>query len=538
MSNKPLITVNEYLAKGKIFEIPSYQRGYVWGKSRKGNNNDTDSATFFLKSILEGYTEYNNEENSNSADIFLQGITVSEQPDKIVIIDGQQRTTMLFLIMLYLGKAKNVNIHYAVRKESNTFLNELKHKNSEELLSCCNEDDKEQFQDIYYFKKSIRIIDSKLKGVDKESFFEFINDKVRFLYIDIKETDATSIFTMMNGNKADMLPEEVIKADLLRLVSQKRSNIVESEASRWDTNMVRSKYAREWDKWLHWWDRTDVKKFYGTSNVMGLLVQTLYGGKLSYEGFKKAFFEQQNEEKVKLAKVAFEKLRKLQKKFEDVFNDCELHNKIGAVLQMQKFDKPFIQAYFVKNEIIDIDRYLKLVYLGVNHEDIVKNNKPKILEQYGTVLEVLRSNNLYIEDNVEPAFRQLLRLNVQAYTEMHQSFDFQTWKERSLEHIFPKSREKDLGLFEGDGGVHSIGNLVLLYKNDNSSFNASLFNEKKAIYFDLEKRKQFKSRNLLHTISVFAGEKWGTTEIEINKAKFISEFENHYKELLIDTDND
>lgn len=102
MNEKPLITLNQYIAKRKIFEIPSYQRGYVWGKSRRTNSNDTDSVSFFINNLIQGF--------ETKSSMFLQGVTVSELSDKIVIIDGQQRTTLLYLIMLYLGKVGNFTI--------------------------------------------------------------------------------------------------------------------------------------------------------------------------------------------------------------------------------------------------------------------------------------------------------------------------------------------------------------------------------------------------------------------------------------------
>lgn len=523
MNEEPLITLNQYIAKGKVFEIPNYQRGYVWGKSRRTNSNDTDSVSFFINSLIRGY--------KTDSSMFLQGVTVSELPDKIVIIDGQQRTTLLYLIMLYLGKVDNFTIRYTVRKESDNFLQRLKGRSLDEVIKICSLDEDEEYQDIYFFKKSIRLIHSKLRDEDKEKLSTYLSNQIKFLYINIPQANAASIFTMMNGNKADMLAQEVIKADLLRLVSQPRSEVVINEATRWDTNMTRSKYAREWDKWLHWWNRGDVQEFYNTKNIMGLLIESLYNSKgkdkLSYEGFKRAFLDK--DDKVKASKDTFSLLRKLQKRFEDVFHNYELHNKIGAVMHIQKHAQPFIQSYFVRtNEIADIDIYAELVYLGVNHSDIVKYDKSVIQSMYDYSLEVLGNDNLYNEDDKEPAFRQLLRRNVQAYTDIRQPFDFGIWKERSLEHIFPKSKVDELGSFDGNGSVHSIGNLVLLYKNDNSSFNASSFNDKKAIYFSLDKRKGFKSRNLLHTISVFASEKWGVEEIQKQKQAFLNEFRTQY----------
>lgn len=237
MNKEPLITLNQYIGKGKVFEIPNYQRGYVWGKSRRTNSNDTDSVSFFINSLIRGY--------ETDSSLFLQGVTVSELSDKIVIIDGQQRTTLLYLIMLYLGKVDNFTIGYTVRKESDMFLQALKLKSLEEIIKICSLNEDEEYQDIYYFKKSIHLIHGKLRNIDKEKLFVYLSDKIKFLYINIPEANAASIFTMMNGNKADMLAQEVIKADLLRLVSQPRNKAVMDEATRWDTNMTRSKYARE-----------------------------------------------------------------------------------------------------------------------------------------------------------------------------------------------------------------------------------------------------------------------------------------------------
>jgi hypothetical protein len=47
----------------------------------------------------------------------------------------------------------------------------------------------------------------------------------------------------------------------------------------------------------------------------------------------------------------------------------------------------------------------------------------------------------------------------------------------------------------------------------------------------------FKSRNLLHTIEVFASSKWGKDEIEKNQQKFIDRFKQDY-ELLNKTQNE
>lgn len=162
------------------------------------------------------------------------------------------------------------------------------------------------------------------------------------------------------------------------------------------------------------------------------------------------------------------------------------------------------------------------------------------------MLRSLSSDNLYNEDN-SYAFLQLLRLNIEEDTKLGRPFDFKIWEERSLEHIFPKSRVFDSVIdkikseegknkemldrtqFNGNGSEHCIGNLVLLYKNENSKFGAKTVEEKKSIYFQVdEEDKPFRSRHLLHSMSVFAKSSWGIKEIQDNKESIITEIKNYY----------
>lgn len=568
----PLISLKAYLEKGKPFLIPYYQRGYVWGKSR---DSQKDSVQFLIESIENCY--------KNKTVLFLQGVTVSEIDSEIELIDGQQRTTAFYLLLKYLGYQGEFSINYPIRKQSHDFLDSLKSKSADEILACCIENIDEQYQDVYYFKKSIRIIHNRLKEYDKASLIKFLIDdkKVNFLYINIPKERATTVFKMMNGNKAEMKTEEIIKAEMLRLVSnrgidEKGLGQKELEALRWNENLTRSKYAREWDKWLYWWNKGDVKKFYHTSNVMGLLVETFYNTKKTDQKYNFENFRDnclRGIDNTLLSKDAFYKLRQLQKKFEDVFNsyneqdEQKLHNKIGAILTLFSTDdrKRFIHSYFAEQNSINIDEYLKLVYLGLNFSQIDKvfakiddNTDYFLQDKKVELLKTIENDNLYLEANINSksqAFIQLLRLNIEQDTKLGRKFNFSIWNERSLEHIYPKSKvfhidegdgllkngsneplnksiiDKtylDRATFNGNGSEHCIGNLVLLYKNENSSFGANDFNKKKELYFDLIRDKTFRSRHLLHSISVFAREKWEAKEIQENKENFIIEIKKHY----------
>ena len=567
------ITLEEYLDKKKVFVVPNYQRGYVWGKNNDGK--PEDAVTHMIKSLLKGYT--------GGTSVFIQGVTVSEQEKSIILIDGQQRTTFFYLLLKLLGSSKQFQIQYDIRKESNDFLSRC------DILQNIDEAD-EEYQDIYFFKKTLRVLSEQLpEDIDKDKFIEYILKNVKFLYIDIAVDKATTVFSMMNGNKAEMKAEELIKAELLRLASLNTSvSAVEKEqyAIEWDHNMLRSRYAREWDKWLQWWDRKDVKDFFKVDSVMGLLVSTYQmlkpHKKLTFESFRQSFLE--NQVPIE-AKTTFDQLRRVQKRFEDAFNNPIVYNRVGAILRVINDREAFIKWYFLDSKPSDdllerddlLKRYYKLAFLGMTHLEITEKSEEEFSEKfdkkYRELESILSSDSLYT-DNPDETFRLLLRLNIDEDCRLGQEkgrkFDFTIWdaytRGRSLEHIYPKSKVYHIEtlpdgtevLKNGSGddlpssvltdpryidrescrynGIiaseHSIGNLVLLYRDENSAFNDKPFEQKKQLFFnapELNNRKDvFKSRHLLHTIYKFASSTWTGVDIAKNKEQTLKDFRKYY----------
>ena len=554
-----IISLGDLIAQNAIITIPPYQRGYIWGKNRKDTSEN--SVEHILRSIRDSILT-----PSIPKQLFLQGLTVSETSDGISVIDGQQRMTFFFLLLTCLQYKNNMQIRYNVRRDNcvggaGEFLRSIIGKSTDELHEMAKEDTNEKFQDLYFFKKTIRTI--LAENIPHERINDILTN-IRFLYIVIPDRKASTVFTMMNGNKADMSEEEIIKAELLRLVSLSDDN---SEDIRWEQNALRSRYAREWDKWLYWWNQNKVREFYRTEgHTMGWLLRTYFvrraqGKKqFSFENFKETCLLGENPELS--AKQTFYDLRHLQKSFEDIYNSAyeterkkRLHNIIGAILLLlPKGDRSkFIIDYFAHANSFDVRDYYKIIFLesGLSHSQIIKylSNIDADEELKTKKIEMLRSlssDNLYNEDN-SYAFLQLLRRNIEEDTKLGRPFDFKIWKERSLEHIFPKSKVfdsvsnqieagegnnedmLDRSKFNGNGSEHCIGNLVLLYKNENSKFGAKTVEEKKSIYFQVdEEDKPFRSRHLLHSMSVFAKSSWGIREIQENKESILNEIKNYY----------
>lgn len=549
--------------ENKIFVIPNYQRGYKWAVKYENKESAVEK---LMNDLIKAY---------KNQEYFLQGVTVSESADKqIILIDGQQRTTTLYLLLWCLDKdkVKDINLVYDIREQSKEFIHALKSNDFDYM----NFDIDEKSQDVYYFKEAINQINSKISEIDNKSeFYDFLLDNVKILYIIIDIEKATNTFTMMNGNKATMLKEELIKAEMLRKVSlpeikdkqvstsidENLTYLKEIITQDWETSALRSRYAREWDKWLYWWNRKDVRIFFEIENPMGLLISFYLWNKkitkkehnkFTFDDFKAMLYSNNIAEK-QMTKLIFKELRDLQKSFEDIYNKHKIHNylKMSLICADGEEDRYNIIRYFIekKNEDKVKDDYAKWRLVGATHIEIVdpakSTSKSSKEEKAENVYELLSQANVYWDENdmeyndgrKELAFKQLLRLNVEMDNDLNRYFDFSIWKKRSLEHIFPKSRKSEI-TFDLGTSVHCIGNLVLLYGSDNSSFGKLDFENKKEKFFNYyvhTKNRENKeiesiinSNKLLHTVSVFSNKQWKDKEIAENQIRFLDRFEKDY----------
>lgn len=583
-------TLKEYLypdSGKKTFVIPNYQRGYKWSVQ---TGDEPTSVEFLVGGLIKAFR------SGNERQFFLQGVTVVEDGDKIILIDGQQRTTTLYILLWCLGrenitKGRDIDLDYTIRQKSRDFLRKLKDENFNYL----NEDITNLNQDIFYFKQAIEQINRLLIDINnKDEFATFLLNSISLLYIVVDREKAVRTFTMMNGQKARMHDEELIKAEMLHIVSQPNQVAIVSSLKtledtfdilkevtsiEWETNALRSKYAREWDKWLYWWNKEDVKDFFNTHKPMGLLLEYYYKKKQSNNTFSfRNFKDILPDNNAKKAKDVFKELRDLQKDFEDLFNDPISFNylKCSLICSGDSDDKFNMILYFIQNKRNHecLKNYAKWRLIGATHIEITEqftsdptaedgkiDNTQKRHERATNMIDNLSKSHVYnVYDDL--LSKQLLRFNVEEYNKLNSGkgvkFDFSIWTNKSLEHIYPKSKFYHLETGEdgskmfvrGDGAKitqketqvlldstivftdttkyseHCIGNLVLLYGRNNSEFGNLPFEEKKKKFFNNE--RSFESRNLLHTISSFANSKWETSDIEEAAKKTISVLTNEY----------
>ncbi|MEI6143674.1 MAG: DUF262 domain-containing protein [Mariniphaga sp.] len=644
--NTNIITISEYFSKG-TFVIPNYQRGYKWGvPSEKVENNikSKDLVGGLMESLFDAFRK-------DKYEYFLQGITVmvnDKVNDKMIfLIDGQQRTTTLFILLVYLNsqigglseyikRAEDIVLRYDIRKDSHNYLKEL---SSPEYIICAP-NPKLDIQDIFYFKKAINTIktscDNFVQSVQKDlselkskennlyskfskaisgissfpkdneillsAFTEYLLNNVRLLYIPIENSEsgenkttikATKIFKMMNGHQAQMKVEELIKSAIL---SQSSRNIKPIEVNgkdinsllqavkekvgeEWVINSLRSKYAREWDKWLYWWNQKIVVEYFGTEDEpMGLLIEYFYYWKTgqdnysknnrsvgeTFDAFKNAFLTSP-----KHSKNNFLEIRKLQKTFEDWYEKPQTYNRLGLILKCAGDNKKEALKYFITmsmNSGLDqskLLRYANYLIVGATHKEIIEDSGNLYIRSM-EVQSILSQADVYNNQNEdgkkdnrkELAFRQLLRMNMEMDSELNRKFDFSIWKIRSLEHIHPKSKvykevdgkrlrcidnseckpdEENLldrAQFPENCSEHCIGNLFLLAGDTNSEFGKKDFQIKKTLLFSViiseENKKIRDSLKLLHTASAFAEKDWTVETILKKKDEFIKAYSKTY----------
>lgn len=583
-------TIASYIGSNtnRFFKIPAYQRGYKWGELKSDGSCD---ASILVQDLLNAL-------KNQKQEYFIQGVTVYENGSDVVLIDGQQRTTTLFLLVTLLCTPEEITsflfyngefkLKYNIRKQSEEFLIKHCHQKNPEP------DSQDEFFMQQAFEKMKEVLDKEVPNT-KEKLKNYLLDNVVLFYIQIPEEQATRVFSMLNGAKAFMTTDELVKSSFLSEASKVTSKKLESNSlsqtidnlkaqigEEWQTTTERSRYARQWDKWMYWWNKPEIRTFFFTeSNPMGHLIKVFFEEKnatrysnnpqdvaVVFKSFQNQFIKNP-----KAAKQNFEALRKLQKKFEDLYNDYTTYNYLGLVLAItdKKFRNNHIRFFldhFRDKEHLKTYTLNTIIGFTPKQGDTTeaKNAEAK-KAKLDEVFELLALSDVYNnKDAKEYAFGWLFALNVFAANDRKIKFEFfYTQKEqlesfygnKSLEHVWPKSRvayktEEKLKVttekgqettikkipkgylsrsdFDENVSEHSIGNLLFLHKNDNSKFNAKLPDDKKRVYFNLD--EPIYSRNLLHTMSVFAVESWSIDKaienIKQNRDLILNRFKKEY----------
>ncbi len=205
------------------FVIPSYQRGYRWGKIE-------------IERLLN---DIRDNCNNNKDNYCLQPIVVKKNAKgEYELIDGQQRLTTIYLIYKCLNDLykqcrmndlkPNFEINYAIRTDSKNFLEDISSKDCKEYID---------FWFIYHAYNTI------IKFLDHDRRFAFclqqcFKDNIKIIWYEVgeNEDDTISLFSRLNIGKIPLTNSELVKAMFLSDAGKNEDSDIKPQeiAFQWD----------------------------------------------------------------------------------------------------------------------------------------------------------------------------------------------------------------------------------------------------------------------------------------------------------------
>lgn len=205
-----LYTLNRVVDEGLRFNIPRYQRLYVWEDEQVETLfNDLHTASSVGKDMyyIGGVILVKNKWNDELFDL----------------VDGQQRFTTLWLMAYELGdmlfdfrnKGKDLRIQFAIRPKVEQYFREL--SSNQDLSTELSK----EFEDLVRIDLARRrlkeLIQSKIKTEkEKKEFVDFLVLKLKFVVTTVpQQTDLNKLFETLNNRGEQLSQDEILKARIL-----------------------------------------------------------------------------------------------------------------------------------------------------------------------------------------------------------------------------------------------------------------------------------------------------------------------------------
>jgi hypothetical protein len=206
------------------FFVPRYQRGYRWDKS---------DVTRLLDDILKSEGQ---PYSLQPVVLKLHKKGEDDRGHEWELIDGQQRLTTLYLIFLYMLRTglQNVGASYSIRYEtrpgSEDYLNTL---DPDQRLS--NIDFFHLYQAYECIGQWFDAHGNRRQFVANK-FYGYLFDSVRVIWYQAPDgMDSTALFTRLNVGRIPLTDAELVKALLLSSVRSAQTDRAQELAAQWDS---------------------------------------------------------------------------------------------------------------------------------------------------------------------------------------------------------------------------------------------------------------------------------------------------------------
>ena len=238
-------TVGDIVEGNITYYVPSYQRGYRWGKNEVGQ---------LLNDVKEAWKKNKEWEDAaatqtpESQDIekakkentyYLQPIVVSKQENnKYELIDGQQRLTTIYLIYKYMNKiapdiieAPKFSLDYETRVGTKGFLEELSLANLESK-------ENDEYIDFHFITEAYKKINEWFNDNPDAipcGFNDYFGNNVKVIWYESECKSGEELFIHLNSGKIPLTNAELVKAMFLCSKSLEKCDITPEEiALQWD----------------------------------------------------------------------------------------------------------------------------------------------------------------------------------------------------------------------------------------------------------------------------------------------------------------
>ena len=247
-----IVSVSEI--QGQKFIIPDYQRGYRWEELQvvellKDLNNFIEHSRTGFYCLQPLVVKRSLAQVDSFYDMMREKLhTVKGEPDPIgclmedlhqftiwEVIDGQQRLTTLYIIMMVLKHNPAYHISYQTRPNSKEFLEHIMDKTS---------DEGEDNIDFKHMLDARNVAMAWLQDKSSEQqalLYDTILERVKFIWYESVGEDPIEVFTRLNIGKISLTNAELIKAALLN-----RSNFSGRHSDYIHTKQIQ--IATKWDE--------------------------------------------------------------------------------------------------------------------------------------------------------------------------------------------------------------------------------------------------------------------------------------------------
>lgn len=474
------------------FFIPSYQRGYRWGKVE-------------VTALLDDLLEFNNA-LKNKETYCLQPVVVKELNDgSYEVLDGQQRLTTLFILLSFLKtEYREINLfklEYETRKDSQSFLQNLSHKINVEN------------PDYFYMSQAFQTITEwfERRSTDyftlKMDYVRMIMNHLEIIWYEIKDnSNPIDVFTRINIGKIPLTNSELVKAIFLSKtnlqigLSTDDAKLGESAKKIEEAilNNKQSVIALEWDGiekqlqdeqfWSFIFNHKENNYQTRIDYILDLITKSSVNKKDNLDSFNKYYTD------IKLIKVnkeALDDLKRLNSSFVEQ-KWAELKSYFDILLEWydDKWYNHIIGFLISRDEkILDLlDNYKNNNREGFKKDLISKVEKHISVKDISELQYGNKNDNKIIENIL--VFHNVLGSLIQPDASIHFPFDKINNSKWSLEHIYAQNSddllEKDYPLWVTD----HLNYFKSLDKNNDTIIKELISELEKLHGFNFEKNKE------------------------------------------------